>query len=285
MYTLRTHATLLGLALLALPVAVQAQRGAGPRVGRGLGNPVAPLIDMRRELNLSARQLTQLDSIERSLLQRNRAVQERMRAGRDSVRPRGRQLTDEQRTQLRAHADSVRTLRQQIVRNDSTARAAAMRVLSDSQRVRVQVRQAQRRGFAQGRATAGARGLRQGRGGQPGVPRQQLQNGPRGRFGAQGQFGPRMAPPGAGMGAGRQFQGRRPPQGNGQFGPMGGQPGMRRQMGPQGGPPGPMGGGFRQGPPDGVGPVDGMGMRRRGMMPDSLPPEPPVRRPPADSGR
>jgi len=280
MKTTRTHATLLGLILLAAPVAVHAQRGAGPRMGGGAGNPVAPLINMRRQLNLSARQLTQLDSIERSLLQRNRAVQERMRAGMDSIRPRGRQLTDEQRTQLRARADSMRTLRQQVMRNDSTARAAAMRVLTDSQRVQVRVRQAEQRGFVRGRATARAgRGMRPGRGAQQGI-RQRLA--PGGRFGAQG----RMGPPAAGQGFRRGLQGRRPPQGNGQFGPMGGQPRLRGQAGPMGGQPGPMGGGLRRmGPPDGVGPAEGMGMRRRGMMADSLPPVPPVRRPPADSGR
>ena len=64
-------ATVIALAM-TMPVAMQAQRGGGGggemgggrggRMGGGGpgGNPVAPLIDMRRELNLSSRQLTQL---------------------------------------------------------------------------------------------------------------------------------------------------------------------------------------------------------------------------------
>lgn len=270
MRTTGMGATLLGLAMLAAPVAVQAQRGVGPRQGGAVGNPVAPLINMRRDLNLTSRQLTQLDSIERSLLQRNRTLRESLRAGMDSVRPRGRQLTDEQRTALRARADSLRGIRQQIVRNDSTARAAAMRVLSDSQRTQVRIRQAEQRGFAMGRAAAarGERGVRQGFRGQGG-PRGRMQPmAPRGRMGA-GAMRPRVGPPGVGMGMGQRFQGRRPPLGDDQ--------------------PGPAGGGFRRmGPPDGFGPGDGMGMglRRRGMMGDSTTaPQPPVRRPPPDSGR
>jgi hypothetical protein len=266
------NATLVGLALLAVPVAVQSQRGMGPRQGMGVGNPVAPLIEMRRELNLSTRQLVQLDSIERALFERNRTIRERMRSRTDSVRPRMREMTDEQRQTMRARADSMRALRQQVVRNDSTARAAAMRVLTDSQRTRVQVRQAERRGFLQGRAAAGARrGFQQGGGrARPGV--RPMQPGrPGGRLGGGGAgVRPRGGPPAAGMGFGPRFQGRRP---------MGGQPG-------------PMGGGFRRmgPPPDGFGPPAGAEMaprRRRMMSPDGLPadPVPPVRRPPADSGR
>ena len=64
MLTNRTRAAVLALAIMT-PVALHAQRGVGGggrgSVGGG-GNPVAPLIDMRRELNLTARQLVQLDS-------------------------------------------------------------------------------------------------------------------------------------------------------------------------------------------------------------------------------
>jgi len=272
MHQITRLATVLGLALMAGPVAVQAQRGMGPRPGGGAGNPVAPLIDMRRELNLTPRQLTQLDSIERALLARNRTVREQMRAGMDSVRPRMRQLTDEQRAAMRARADSFRTQRQQIVRNDSTARAAAIRILTDSQRTQVRVRQAEQRGFARGRAAAGTgpRGFRQGGRGMPGIRNRQPM-GQGGRMGAGSGMRPRMGPPAAGMGFGPRFQGRRPQMTGDQVGPMGG--GMRRM-----------------GPPDGFGPGGAMDRapRRRQMMGGDVqpePPVPPVRRPPADSGR
>ena len=264
-------ATLVGLAVLALPAGLQAQRGAGPRRGGGMGNPVAPLIDMRRQLNLSARQLTQLDSIERSLLERNRTVRERLRTGMDTtMRPRMRQqLTDSQRTAMRARMnarmDSMRTVRNEIVRNDSTARAAAMRILTDSQRTQVQLRQAERRGFAAGRSSA-QRGQRGFRGGdRPGMRRQAQPMSPRNRMGMRRGA---VRPPAGGMGPGqRGFQGQRPLPGN---------------------RPGPMGGGIRRGP-DGVGP-DGRGFapRRRGMIDGNVAPSepaPPVRRPPADNGQ
>jgi hypothetical protein len=261
-------AIMAGLAVLALPAGLQAQRGAGPRRGGGMGNPVAPLIDMRRELNLSARQLTQLDSIERTLLARNRTVRERLQARMDTTMRagRGQQLTDEQRTVMRARMDSMRVVRSEIVRNDSTARAAALRVLTDSQRTQVQLRQAERRGFAAGRAAA-QRGQRGFRGGdRPGVRRQAQPMGPRNRMGMRG--GAVVRPPAGGMGPGqRGFQGQR-----------GLAPGSR---------PGPMGGGIRRINPDGVGPDDrGLAPRRRGMMRGDLAPAdsvPPVRRPPADS--
>ena len=74
---------------ITMPGALHAQRGGGGGPGTGGGsNPIAPLIDMRRELNLSARQLVQLDSLERGLIQRNQVLRERLRSRLDSVRPR-----------------------------------------------------------------------------------------------------------------------------------------------------------------------------------------------------
>jgi hypothetical protein len=163
------------LVLAVLPSVALAQRGggAGPR-GPG-GNPVAPLIEMRRELNLSSRQLVQLDSIERSLLQENRAIQSQLRSRMDSAGPRrmDRSLTEEQRTQMReqmrARMDSLRPLRQQLTRNDSLARTRAMAVLTDSQRVRVREWQAERRGFERGRMSI-RRGADRPRAGFRGAP-------------------------------------------------------------------------------------------------------------------
>lgn len=247
--------------VVAMPVAVHAQRGAGPRGGRTGPNPVAPLIDMRRELNLSARQLTQLDSIERTLVQRNEAIRARLRTRLDSVGPRrGRDLTDEQRQALRAQADSFVAIRRGIARNDSLARASAMAVLTDSQRVRVRERLAERRGFMAGRMSVRGGGVRGGRGRQagPGGFGGRMGQAPRGRM---GMGGPGMR--GQGFGPQGEFRGRRPPGAGMGMGPMGG--GMRGMQ-----------------PPDDQ---SGMAMRRRGMMGPDAPPPPQPRRPPADSGR
>lgn len=263
-----TRAAVLALAM-TLPVAMQAQRGMGAGGGRGGGNPVAPLIEMRRELNLSARQLTQLDSIERTLLQNNQGLRQRMRARMDSMRPLRRERSEADIARMRAERDSLRALRQVVVRNDSIARAAAMSVLSDSQRVRVRERLAERRGFAAGRMSAM-------RGGQRGF---------RGRQGMQG-FGPRMRQGGgARMGIGGTRM--RPPAG------MRG-PGMRGpgEMGPRFENRRPMPDDsmapmrrFRGQPADSLAPGGGgvaPGRRQRGQFPDGAPP---LRRPPLDGER
>ena len=194
MLTNRTRAAFMALAILT-PVALHAQRGMGGggrgRVGGG-GNPVAPLIDMRRELNLSARQLVQLDSIERTLLQRNETLRGRLRTRLDSLRPRDRQSSEEEIQRYRAEGDSMRALRQVMVRNDSLARAGAMAVLTDSQRVRVREQMAERRGFEAGRMNTMRRqgGIRGGRPGMQGGGRGMRPGG--GRVGGgRGMIGPR----------------------------------------------------------------------------------------------
>lgn len=160
-------AVLAVLGLVAMPSLLEAQRGRGPGAAR---NPVAPIIELRRELNLTPRQLVQLDSIERTLLERNRALMEQFRGRIDSLprMRRGQQLTEEQRAerraQLEARRDSMQALRRELMRNDSTARSQAMSVLTDSQRMQMREREAERRGFERGRATRqrlGERGIRQ----------------------------------------------------------------------------------------------------------------------------
>jgi Spy/CpxP family protein refolding chaperone len=259
MMNTRTRTAVFAIAL-AMPVAMHAQRGMGPRTGQMGGNPVAPLIDMRRELNLSARQLTQLDSIERSLLQRNEALRGRLRARMDTVRPRTRPSSEEEIAAFRAQADSMRAVRQVMMRNDSTARAAAMSVLTDSQRVRVRERQAERRGFEAGRRTTmrGQRGFRDGRPGTMG-PRMR---GPGGRIGMDGPGLRQRGMRGPG-GVGPQFDGRRGPVPDAEMRPMG--RGFRRPFGAPG-----VGG-------------DSLSQRRRPM--DGMEMRPRMRRPPPDSAR
>jgi hypothetical protein len=259
-----SRTAVIALAMM-MPVAMHAQQGRvggrGGRMGPG-GNPVAPFIDMRRELNLSARQLTQLDSIERTLVQRNQTLRDRMRTRLDSIRPRTRQSGEAEIQRFRAESDSVRALRQMIARNDSTARVAAMNVLSDSQRVRVTERMAERRGFERGRMSTmqggGGRALR-GRQGQQGFgPRMRRGEGGGGR----GMVGPEFRPRG----------GMRGPDG---FGP--------RSLDNRGMPDAPMRR-FRR-PPGDVSP-DSQGVApRRGQPGDSLRFERGRRRPPAGSER
>jgi hypothetical protein len=192
-----TRAAVFALAM-TMPVAIHAQRGggmgmgpgAGPGMGRvGGGNPVAPLIDMRRQLNLSTRQLVQLDSIERSLIQRNQGLREQLRTRMDSLRPRSRDTGEAEIQRMRAEGDSMRALRQVIARNDSVARVAAMGILTDAQRTQVRERMA----FDAGRRSAmrgGARGFRGRQGG--------------------GEFGPRMRPGDRGGRMGGMGMGMRP---------------------------------------------------------------------------
>lgn len=298
----------------ALPSTTFAQRPAPADVGPG-GNPVAPLIDMRRELNLSSRQVAALDSIERTLRNRNRTASERLEARRDSIMRQGRDVTTREEWEgLRTRLDSLRPLREQIGRNDSTARAAAMAVLTDSQRVRVREMQAQRRGFAQGRSMdrrgmdgprgmrraqgmRGMRGMRQG--GARGMRDRAMPQRPRGFRGQPGpEFRRRIGPPGFGNRMGPQGPGGR------MMGPEARDrmmPGPRRPMGPLG-----MGmrrpGGLPMDRPDiemqpGDRPMEQMEpglrrpmrplldspdgqLRRRPMRDDSLPPPPSPRRPP-----
>ena len=255
----RTRAAVFAIAI-TMPGALQAQRGQGAGTG---SNPVAPLIDMRRELNLSARQLVQLDSIERGLIERNRVLRERLRSRLDSIRPRGRQSSEEEIQRYRAEADSMRAVRQVMVRNDSVARASAMSVLTDSQRVRVRERMAERRGFAAGRMSSmrGQRGLRGRQGGEGFGPR--MRQAPGGRMGIRprGGRGPDQMVP-------RRFEDRRPGM------PDDSLPQLRR---------------FRR-PPVGGPMVDGQGFEPRRRLPsDSIGPlenrAPRLRRPPSDSGR
>ena len=284
MFNKMTRAAVIAVAMM-LPVAMQAQRGGrggraggearsgGPAVqgrvgggarmgGGGGGNPVAPLIDMRRELNLSSRQLTQLDEIERSLIERNQALRERIRTRLDSMRPRTRESSEAEIQRYRAEADSLRAVRNLIARNDSVARVAAMNVLTDSQRVFVRERMAERRGFAAGRMSTMRGGMRGGRGMQGFGPRMR---GPGGRGRIGGIDGPGLrqgrgmrGPDGLGP---RRFDDRRMPD---DVAPM------RR---------------FRRPPGEDFAPNDqGVAPRRR-QLDDSTRFERAPRRPPADSGR
>lgn len=229
----RTHRTFtlaLGAALLVAPALASAQGGrgapAGPArgdgtVGRGVGpGSVTRLLDARRALELTPRQVAQLDSLERLQHAERRAFQERMRPVRDSLAQRARagartpESRDSMQAQARARREAARPQMEQMRKRDSSLNAAAERVLNDTQRQRVREMQAERRGFE--------RGMRAGRGQRAGTPQSGQRGGMQGGRGAlRGQKGDRR---------GGQFGpqgGVRGPQGPGGMGGRGGMPPRR----------------------------------------------------------
>jgi hypothetical protein len=181
MYRIAPRAVVTG-AMLLLPLAASAQRLDRPRRERAARSSVSALIDARRELDLTARQLAQLDSIERSVDARNGAIVERLRASRDSQftdsrrsraeripldsaeRERRRELARAQRDSVRARFEALRPMREEIWRNDSTARAGAERILTDTQRQRWREMELERRAELRGRALAMRDRMRLGQG-------------------------------------------------------------------------------------------------------------------------
>ncbi len=300
-------------ALAALPALAMAQRGPGPAAGPAAPGGASALIEMRRQLDLTPRQLAALDSIERTQQQRNVAARQQLMLRRDSLLA-GRDprtLTPDERTAMHARLDSLRPLRDRMRRGDSTTRQAALRVLTDSQRTRATQLLAQRRGYAMGMRAgraggAGAMGARRGAMGArgPGAQAMQARRGlMQGRPGLRARRGlvpgqpgmrrPGMGPQGPG---GAAAPGMRARMGGGMGlgnGPMGPPPGagagMGMRAGPMGPPPGAGAGmGMRaapMGPPPGAGPANGAQMRMRGRMgpPNGVAPMNVV--PPADSTR
>lgn len=230
--TFRTFTFAIGAALLVAPALASAQGGrgapAGPAsgvgtVGRGVGpGGVTRLLNARRELELTSRQVAQLDSLERLQYAERRAFQERMRPVRDSLTQRARTgsrtpaFRDSMQAQARARREASRPQMEQMRKRDSSLNAAAERVLNDTQRQKVREMQAERRGFE--------RGMRAGRGQRGGTPQAGQRGGTQGgRGGMRGQQG----------GQGGQFGpqgGVRGPQGPGGMGGRGGMPPRRPPM-------------------------------------------------------
>lgn len=155
---MRTRHVLLALAGLLIGFSGEATAQAPRRDG------VTAILNARRELDLTVRQVAQLDSIERALWAERQRVQAQARPAGDSLRARMRrdgaprdsagraamrQRMESQRAALRPQLEQLRT-------RDSTSRAAAERILTDAQRAKLREMQAERRGFE--------RGMRAGRG-------------------------------------------------------------------------------------------------------------------------
>lgn len=164
----------------------------GPAFDRPAVGGVTRLLNLRRVLDLTPRQVAQLDSIERTLVAERRPAMERLRAERQARG--GRQARPLPPDSARARADRLRPQVEQFRRSDSIATAAAERLLTEAQRQRVR----ELRAYARGRMDGARRGGRRGapRGARPGS------SGQMGPMGAMGPMGP-MGPRGAFRGPGR----------------------------------------------------------------------------------
>jgi hypothetical protein len=173
-----------GALALALPALASAQEPA-PRMQELPRADVTRILDLRRVLDLTPRQVMQLDSIERVQVAERRAQAEQMRQRRDSmggqaavrrmqagpggragavagrrvmVRDSAARMTPETRQalrdsvgrQARARMEEMRPQMEQMRQRDSVRRAAAERVLTDAQRQRLRELQAEERGRQRG---------------------------------------------------------------------------------------------------------------------------------------
>lgn len=172
---------LLGSGIASAQAPDRAQPGRRPMpdaADRGLG--VTEILNARRALDLSPRQVAQLDSIERALWEDRQRVREQMRPMGDSLRasmrrdgaPRDSASRAALRRQMEARRAAMRPQMERLRQRDSTARVAADRVLNDAQRTKAREMQAERRGFERGMRTGrgedGHRGAMAGRGGRAG---------------------------------------------------------------------------------------------------------------------
>jgi len=201
----------LGAAVCIVPGLLAAQPAQGPRgamrppVERPAGRVQRPgaisrLLDARRQLDLTPRQVAQLDSLERIQFAEHRAFAEQMRPARDSMQARARSgardpaARDSVRAQARARMEAQRPQMEQRRRRDSALSLAAERVLNDTQRQQVREVQAERRGYERGMRES--RGQRAGMGPQQRRPQGAPQPGMRGPQGpgAPGGMTPRRPP-------------------------------------------------------------------------------------------
>ena len=141
----------LGAALLVAPTVLMSQAGQGAPQ-----SPITHLLNARRQLDLTPRQVAQLDSLERIQYAEHEQFNARMRSARDSMMTRGRPgdrlpaARDSMQAQMRARREAERPQLDQRRRRDSSMSAAADRILNDTQRQRVREMQAERRGYERG---------------------------------------------------------------------------------------------------------------------------------------
>lgn len=229
---MRTQLKTLALAgILFAPALLAAQAPAGPGGAGGPGGRGAPggpgggprgempppavthILNARRQLDLTPRQVAQLDSMERVLWTEREKLRAQAEPQRDSLRNSVRQQVERgarprqdsaARATMRREAEErmarIRPQMQALRQRDSTTRIAAERILNDGQRAKLREMQAERRGFERGRREGMQAGNRRPSGG----GRQGQMRGQRGQVpgGIQGQRGRPGTQPG----------GVRPPQ-------------------------------------------------------------------------
>ena len=130
------------------------QMGRGPGAGLQLG--VTRLLNLRRQLELTPRQVAQLDSMERGLFTERKALMERMQGQRRALQqpgPQGRPIAPDS---MRARMQQLQPQMAQWRQRDSSALASAERLLTEPQRQKLR----EIRAYARGRADA----MRQSRG-------------------------------------------------------------------------------------------------------------------------
>lgn len=130
---------LLVAALMTVASAVQAQpaRRGGPPMGLAGGGDLATLlIDARRELNLTPKQLVSLDSVERTNFAERRKAVATMRARRDSLCANRSpcELTSEERQQFVGGPTGIEKRIGERLRADSVGRTRIMGMLDTAQR-------------------------------------------------------------------------------------------------------------------------------------------------------
>ena len=148
--TIRNLSLAIGAAVLVAPAFLSAQ--PGPGVGGERRGAITHLLNQRRQLDLTPRQISQLDSLERIQFAEHKLFSARMRGARDSMQAERRARREAERPQL-----------EQRQRRDSSMSAAAERILNDTQRQKVREMAAERRGFERGmRESRTPRGGRHG---------------------------------------------------------------------------------------------------------------------------
>ncbi|MEY4609208.1 MAG: hypothetical protein RL625_1425 [Gemmatimonadota bacterium] len=149
--------------------AMPAAQGMQARMGMG----VTRLLNLRRQLELTPRQVMQLDSVERVLFAERKAMMERMQGERRALQQQRRpMLLDSMRARMQQRQPQMAQWRQR----DSVALASAERLLTEPQRQKLREIRAYARGRAdamrQTRGPRGGQGMRQMRPmpGMPGMP-------------------------------------------------------------------------------------------------------------------
>ncbi len=174
---IRSFTHTLVAAAIALPGLALAQPSAPPMPPSPDAPPagVTHILNARRVLDLTARQLVQLDSLERLQYAERRVVQERMRVQRDSMEQRRGELRgqsrDSIRTAMQARMEAMRPQMEQVRRRDSVSMAAAERILTEPQRQKLREMQAEERGRQRGLRESQMRGRQTPRGQMPRRPR------------------------------------------------------------------------------------------------------------------